>query len=83
MLATLFFLSSLGLTYLFSRQQAPTSVVDTVKQPATAPSTTPTLPALPATPATAPAAGDASAGQPVTTAPTQPAPAQDSPAGGQ
>ena len=29
-LATLFFLSSLGLTYLFSRQQAPTSVVDTV-----------------------------------------------------
>ncbi len=29
-LATLFFLTSLGLTYLFSQQQAATSVVDTV-----------------------------------------------------
>jgi preprotein translocase subunit SecG len=60
-LATLFFLTSLGLTYLFSQQKAPTSVVDTVQQtapastpspttaPAPAPATDPT--ALPATPA--------------------------------
>jgi preprotein translocase subunit SecG len=65
-LATLFFLTSLGLTYLFSQQKAPTSVVDTVQQtaPAPAPTTAPapaaaTDPAaLPATPA-APAATDA------------------------
>ena len=82
-LATLFFLSSLGLTYLFSRQQAPTSVVDTVTQPVPAPSTTPALPALPAAPATAPAAGDAPAGQPATTTPAQPTPAQNAPTGGQ
>ena len=65
-LATLFFLTSLGLTYLFSQQKAPTSVVDTVPQtvpapapttaPAPAPAADPT--ALPATPA-APAATDA------------------------
>jgi preprotein translocase subunit SecG len=56
-LATLFFLTSLGLTYLFSQQKAPTSVVDTVPQtapasttaPAPAPAADPT--ALPATPA--------------------------------
>jgi preprotein translocase subunit SecG len=64
-LATLFFLTSLGLTYLFSQQKAPTSVVDTVQQTAPAPTTAPapaaaTDPsALPATP-TAPAATDAS-----------------------
>jgi preprotein translocase subunit SecG len=81
-LATLFFLSSLGLTYLFSQKKAPTSVVDTVGQPAPAPATAPGLPALPATPATAPAAGDAPAGNPAaTTAPAQPA--QDAPATGQ
>jgi preprotein translocase subunit SecG len=62
-LATLFFLSSLGLTYLFSQQKAPTSVVDTVQSvetmpaPVTAPSATPAPApasdptALPATPA--------------------------------
>ena len=87
-LATLFFLTSLGLSYLFSQQKAPTSVVDTVKQSVPAPSTTPALPALPAAPAAAPAAapvaGDAPAGGPaVTTAPAKPAPAQDAPAGGQ
>src|SRR5512139_808863 len=66
-LATLFFLTSLGLTYLFSQQKAPTSVVDTVQQtvPAPAPTTTPapapaTDPtALPATPAAPTAATDA------------------------
>ena len=62
-LATLFFLTSLGLTYLFSQQKAPTSVVDTVKQEAPAPATGPTvLPSLPAPQPTAPA--------PTTTAPT-------------
>ena len=68
-LATLFFLTSLGLTYLFSQQKEATSVVDTVTQEAPAPVTTPTpLPSLPATPATntaspatAPATGTESA----------------------
>src|SRR5512137_2489157 len=58
-LATLFFLTSLGLSYLFSQQQAPTSVFDTVQQqqPApVAPQSQP-LPSLPAAPAsTAPTA---------------------------
>src|SRR5512145_35676 len=55
-LATLFFLTSLGLTYLFSQQQAATSVVDTVQQEAPAPATSPAqMPSLPAaTPATNP-----------------------------
>ena len=65
-LATLFFLTSLGLTYLFSQNKAATSVVDTVKQEAPAPLTTPAQmpslpPAIPATnsptPATTPATG--------------------------
>ena len=63
-LATLFFLTSLGLTYLFSQQKESTSVVDTVTQeapvPVTSPAPLPSLPATPATntpaPATAPAA---------------------------
>jgi preprotein translocase subunit SecG len=64
-LATLFFLTSLGLTYLFSQQKAPTSVVDTVQQTVPAPTTTPAPApaadptALPATPAAPPAATDA------------------------
>jgi preprotein translocase subunit SecG len=71
-LATLFFLSSLGLTYLFSQRQAATSVVDTVKQeapaPVTLPAQKPMLPATtPATNAPAPASG------------TEAAPAQQSP----
>jgi preprotein translocase subunit SecG len=80
-LATLFFLTSLGLTYLFSQQKAPTSVVDTVKPaetapapaatPATSPATDPT--ALPATPV-APAASDTG------TAPAQQAVPTDNPA---
>src|SRR5512147_1241424 len=36
-LATLFFLSSLGLSYLFSQQKQPTSVFDTLQQQAPAP----------------------------------------------
>lgn len=52
-LATLFFLTSLGLTYLFSQHKEATSVVDTVTQDAPAPVTTTTpLPSRPATPAT-------------------------------
>jgi len=75
-LATLFFLTSLGLTYLFSQQKEATSVVDTVTQEAPAPVTTPTpLPSLPATPATntpAPAAAPPATG-------TESAPAQQAP----
>ena len=77
-LATLFFLTSLGLTYLFSQQKAPTSVVDTVQQtaPAPAPATGSTvLPALPATPpAATPATGTESA-------PQQQTPPAEKPAG--
>jgi preprotein translocase subunit SecG len=80
-LATLFFLTSLGLSYLFSQQQAPTSVFDTVQQqqPApVAPQSQP-LPSLPAAPATsAPAAGTPQPQAPAT-APA-PAPAQQAPA---
>jgi preprotein translocase subunit SecG len=53
-LATLFFLTSLGLSYLFSQQKAPTSVFDTLPQqqaPLTTPSQTGGMPALPASPA--------------------------------
>ena len=78
-LATLFFLTSLGLTYLFSQQKTATSVVDTVKQEAPAPTTMPMLPATtPAAntpaPATAPATGNEAA-PPQQTPPPAPAPA--------
>jgi preprotein translocase subunit SecG len=80
-LATLFFLTSLGLSYLFSQQQAPTSVFDTVQQQAPAvpaPQSQP-LPALPAAPApTAPAEGAQQSQAPATT--SAPAPAQQAPA---
>src|SRR5512145_2314130 len=51
-LATLFFVTSLGLSYLFSQQTQPTSVFDTVQQetPAPAPSPAPDL-MLPSVPA--------------------------------
>ena len=75
-LATLFFLTSLGLTYLFSQQKTATSVVDTVKQEAPAPTTTPTQ--LPMLPATTPAANTpAPAAAPATG--TEAAPAQQTP----
>jgi preprotein translocase subunit SecG len=77
-LATLFFLSSLGLTYLFSQQKAPTSVVDTVQQPAPAPAPAadPTaLPALPAAPPAAVPATPATGGTPAATQPQQTPPA--------
>ncbi|HVN42595.1 MAG TPA: preprotein translocase subunit SecG [Steroidobacteraceae bacterium] len=66
-LATMFFLTSLGLSYLFSRHAEPTSVVDRVPSRPVAPLTT-GLPALPA---------PASSGAPASPA-TQPAPASGS-----
>ena len=70
-LATLFFVSSLVLSYLFSQGVAPTSVVDRVKtqQPAPIPASglpvapSPALPSSP-TPAPVPAASPTPAGQP-------------------
>jgi len=87
-LATLFFLTSLGLSFLFSQQKAPTSVVDTIKQEAPAPASLPgAMPAVPATtpaptagtPAVTPATTPATGAAPAT---ADPAPAQQSaPAG--
>ena len=58
-LATLFFLTSLGLSYLFSQQTAPSSVVDRVQPAPTvpAPASLPPglLPSVPAETATGPA----------------------------
>ena len=71
-LATLFFLSSLGLSYLFSQRTEPTSVVDRVKEQA--PVQLPSLPPAQQIPATPPAAVPAS-NAPVTTAPATGAPA--------
>jgi preprotein translocase subunit SecG len=79
-LATLFFLTSLGLAYLFSQEKQPTSVVDTVQQetPAPAPGPAPDLmlPSVPATPTgpTAPATTP-----PATTTPA-PTPTEQQPA---
>ncbi|MGB5102191.1 MAG: preprotein translocase subunit SecG [Steroidobacteraceae bacterium] len=61
-LATLFFVTSLGLSYLFSQQVEPTSVVDRVQVETPAPQpTTPAsqLPAFPGEAAPAPAAAPA------------------------
>jgi preprotein translocase subunit SecG len=58
-LATLFFLTSLGLSYLLSQQQAPTSVVDRLLPVETAPAPTPAGPPagmLPAVPESTPPA---------------------------
>ena len=86
-LATLFFVSSLVLSYLFSQGVAPSSVVDRVKtqEPTTVPLTgtgaqlpsSPTMPASSAPPPTAPTASSAPApapeGQPLQQAPATPA----------
>jgi preprotein translocase subunit SecG len=72
-LATLFFLSSLGLSYLFSERKEPTSVVDRVLP---APAQTPMLPPVtqvPVAPAQAPASQAPAASAPVTTPATAPA----------
>jgi preprotein translocase subunit SecG len=73
-LATLFFLTSLGLSYLFSQQQTPTSVVDRVQPAPTAPApAAPPAGMLPSVPAeSAPATGTAPAVNPE----PAPAPAQ-------
>jgi preprotein translocase subunit SecG len=75
-LATLFFLTSLGLSYLFSQQKEATSVVDTLQQqeaPApVAPASQPLK--LPATQSSAP--GTASPAPATEQAPAAPAPAQ-------
>ncbi len=70
-LATLFFVSSLGLSYLFSQRSEPTSVVDRVQQEAPAPQPATSLPILP--PASAPASSAPASG---TTSPP-PAPTTD------
>jgi preprotein translocase subunit SecG len=82
-LATLFFVTSLGLSYLFSQQTQPTSVFDTLQQPEApapvAPQSQPGLmPALPETPAPSSAPGQAPAAdgaQAPAAAPAEPAPA--------
>lgn len=78
-LATLFFLTSLGLSYLFSQQQQPTSVFDTLPQqqaPATPPSQPGAMmPELPATQAPAGAPTEAPTAAPATPTPPQEAPA--------
>jgi preprotein translocase subunit SecG len=74
-LATLFFLTSLGLSYLYTRQKAPTSVMDTTPAP-TLPAPQQSLPIMPAPQGPAPATSS------TTTAPAseQPAPAAPAPA---
>jgi preprotein translocase subunit SecG len=79
-LATLFFLSSLGLSYLFSQRSEPTSVVDRVQtQSQPAPVQVPILPPAQQAPV-APATGAPASGAP-TTAPSTNGPAQTPPAG--
>jgi preprotein translocase subunit SecG len=80
-LATLFFLTSLGLSYLFSQGTAPTSVVDRVQpqQSAPAPTGPPEglLPSVPAAPPAAPAT------PPVPSTESVPAPVTDTTPGSQ
>jgi preprotein translocase subunit SecG len=71
-LATLFFLSSLGLSYLFSERTEPTSVVDRLQQQA--PAQLPSLPPAQQIPVAPPASVPASSA-PVTTAPATGTPA--------
>jgi preprotein translocase subunit SecG len=76
-LATLFFLSSLGLSYLFSQKTEATSVVDRVTEQQ-APVQLPNLPPaqqMPVIPSTAPAISAPAATMPATTAPATSAPA--------
>ena len=84
-LATLFFLSSLGLSYLFSKRAEPTSVVDRVQTEQQPPVQLPSLPPVQQMPV-APAAGTPATSAPATRPPapadgTVPAPA--SPPAGQ
>ncbi len=78
-LATLFFFTSLGLSYLFSQQTAPSSVVDRVQPAPTAPAPASLPPGLlPSVPAetatgTAPAAAQEPAAAPAEAPADQPA----------
>ncbi len=74
-LATLFFVSSLGLSYLFSQRSEPTSVVDRVQQEAPAPQPATSLPILP--PASVPASAPASSAPASGTTSPPPAPTTD------
>jgi preprotein translocase subunit SecG len=75
-LATLFFVSSLGLSYLFSHATAPTSVMDRVATEQPQPVGTAPAPGVPALPAQLPATN-----APAGTAPAAPAtPVQQAPA---
>jgi preprotein translocase subunit SecG len=70
-LATLFFLTSLGLSYLYSQNRQPGSIMDTVREDVTAPVLEPAeLPALPSSQETTPPAR----------MPAAPAPADEAPA---
>ena len=81
-MATLFYLSSLGLAYLLSHGTGPKSVVDTLQQPAPAQQTTtipvPTAPAS-GTTTSVPPADTATTGQPATAAPATSAPTTSAP----
>ena len=73
-LATLFFLTSLGLSYLFSQQTAPSSVVDRVQPAPTVPAPSGLPPGLlPSVPGEVPAGAAAPA---ATQEPAAPAPAE-------
>jgi len=83
-LATLFFLTSLGLSYLFSQRTEPTSVVDRVQQaPVQAPLLPPAaqVPVSPPTSAPATEAPTSSAPAPASAPPSGAAPAAPPPAG--
>jgi preprotein translocase subunit SecG len=75
-LATLFFLSSLGLSYMFSQQKEPTSVMDTLPAEAPAPLQTEPASQLPMLPQAQPAPAPASEPAPAPAAGEQ-APAVD------
>ncbi len=71
-LATLFFLTSLGLSYLFSQQKAPTSVFDTLTQqeaPAAPAAQSQPFPELPSSAPAPTGAAPAAAPAPATPAP--------------
>ena len=75
-LATLFFVSSLGLSYLFSKGPAETSVMDRVATQQPAPAPTAPAPAADGSAPAAPATGTQPAPEPVPAgAPAAPAPA--------
>ena len=75
-LATLFFVSSLGLSYLFSKGPAETSVMDRVATQQPAPAPTAPAPAADGSAPVAPATGTQPAPEPVPAgAPAAPAPA--------